>query len=103
MGTTESFELPSLQKLQSAEQLDLLDVVDTLRARGLSDLVALPQLIVCGDQSSGKSSVLEARYQEFHSPGRRLYARDSPRRSSFAELLRPKSRSQFILEMIDQH
>ena len=60
MGTTESFELPSLQKLQSAEQLDLLDVVDTLRARGLSDLVALPQLIVCGDQSSGKSSVLEA-------------------------------------------
>jgi GTP-binding protein EngB required for normal cell division len=47
-------------KLQSTDQLELLDVIDTLRATGLSETVAWPQLIVCGGQSSCKSSVLEA-------------------------------------------
>ncbi|KAH8679503.1 P-loop containing nucleoside triphosphate hydrolase protein [Tricladium varicosporioides] len=60
MAESNDLGLPSLQKLQSAEQMDLLNVVDSLRACGLSEIVALPQLIVCGDQSSGKSSVLEA-------------------------------------------
>lgn len=49
-----------LEHLQTREQIELLDVIDALRAEGLSEYTALPQLIVCGDQSSGKSSVLEA-------------------------------------------
>ncbi|EPE34263.1 P-loop containing nucleoside triphosphate hydrolase [Glarea lozoyensis ATCC 20868] len=37
-----------------------LDIIDGLRGLGISNFVALPQLAVVGDQSSGKSSVLES-------------------------------------------
>jgi GTP-binding protein EngB required for normal cell division len=46
--------------LQSKDHRDLLDIVDTLRSKGISRYVDLPEIIVCGDQSAGKSSVLEA-------------------------------------------
>lgn len=50
----------SLDGLQSKEYRQILDMVDRLRTCGLGSILPLPQLVVCGNQSSGKSSVLEA-------------------------------------------
>ncbi|RDW63576.1 putative vacuolar sorting protein VPS1 [Coleophoma cylindrospora] len=55
-----AFHTDALEDLCSKDQLDLLDSIDGLRSQGISHYVSLPQIIVCGDQSSGKSSVLEA-------------------------------------------
>lgn len=50
----------ALEKYRTEEELKLLDTIDYLRSQGVGEHISLPQLIVCGNQSSGKSSVLEA-------------------------------------------
>lgn len=65
----------SLEALQNSEHRDLMDLVDGLRQAGLKSVLQLPQTVVCGDQFSGKSSVLEAITEIPFSPKKNLCTR----------------------------
>lgn len=49
-----------LPALHTADHAKVLDAIDEVRRQGTGEYVSLPQIVVCGDQSSGKSSVLQA-------------------------------------------
>ncbi|KAF9393521.1 hypothetical protein CPC16_001825 [Podila verticillata] len=46
--------------LESAEYQDIIDKINKIRNYGLNKMLTIPQIAILGDQSSGKSSVLEA-------------------------------------------
>ncbi|KAK6496979.1 hypothetical protein TWF481_001958 [Arthrobotrys musiformis] len=49
----------NLEALDSAARSQLFDIIDKFRELNISEDISLPQLVVVGDQSSGKSSLLE--------------------------------------------
>ncbi|KAI9759619.1 MAG: hypothetical protein M4579_002187 [Chaenotheca gracillima] len=54
-----SLELSGLNELDNDERVKVLGIIDQLRELGINEDLSLPQLVVVGDQSSGKSSLLE--------------------------------------------
>ncbi|KAF1956374.1 hypothetical protein CC80DRAFT_593826 [Byssothecium circinans] len=53
-------DAPVFDELLTSNGTALLDLIDNLQNHDVSHIIHFPQIIVCGDQSSGKSSVLEA-------------------------------------------
>lgn len=50
----------SNMSLQSQDHRDIPDIIVNLRSKGVSRYVDLPEIIICGGQSAGKVSVVEA-------------------------------------------
>ncbi|KAF9902678.1 hypothetical protein EC991_004636 [Linnemannia zychae] len=46
--------------IHNTEYQDIVDKINRIRAYGLNKMITIPQIAILGDQSSGKSSVLEA-------------------------------------------
>ncbi|KAF9204450.1 hypothetical protein BGZ49_005284 [Haplosporangium sp. Z 27] len=45
---------------ENSEYQDIIDKINKIRSYGLNKMITIPQIAILGDQSSGKSSVLEA-------------------------------------------
>merc|ERR1712000_545599 len=73
----------ALGHLRSSKSSYRLLQVEKIRANGVGDLIALPQLVVCGDQSAGRAQFWKV-LLAFHSLDMMDYVRDFPRRSSCA-------------------
>ncbi|KAF7915838.1 uncharacterized protein EAE98_010918 [Botrytis deweyae] len=58
--TAKLFQTNGLRSLCSENQIKIMNTIDNLRSQGINHNISLPQIIVYGDQSSGKSSVLAA-------------------------------------------
>ncbi|OJD14081.1 hypothetical protein ACJ73_09119 [Blastomyces percursus] len=58
-GRMDTLGADQLNTLQSIPVSRRLNQTDRIRAKGIGDHISLPQLVVCGAQSAGKSSVLE--------------------------------------------
>jgi GTPase SAR1 family protein len=77
----------------------MLEKIDSLFACGVGELVSLPQIFVVGDQSSGKSSVLEGLIKK-------PLPRDSGLCTRFATqiIFRRAAREQVVISIIpDRH
>ncbi|KAJ6016561.1 hypothetical protein N7540_011152 [Penicillium herquei] len=59
MTRKRAIDLTEADGLDNEKRIRLLGIIDRLRELGISENVSLPQLVVVGDQSSGKSSLLE--------------------------------------------
>ncbi|KAJ5291536.1 hypothetical protein N7478_000787 [Penicillium angulare] len=59
MTRKRAIDLTGADGLDNKKRIRLLGIIDRLRELGISENVSLPQLVVVGDQSSGKSSLLE--------------------------------------------
>jgi ABC-type molybdenum transport system ATPase subunit/photorepair protein PhrA len=59
--------MPETEDLIDLEQVSLFDAIDRLGRLSFASNIEHPQLVVVGNQSSGKSSVLEA-IARFHFP-----------------------------------
>jgi hypothetical protein len=59
-GTPISGVSSHLSSYQTKEYKKLLDIIDAVRKYDIDHVLQIPQIVACGNTSTGKSSVLEA-------------------------------------------